>query len=130
EFTDYGTVSVVTGRDAVRAHVASASRDFFTILGVRPLLGRIFVPEEQRVGAPPAVLVSQGFWQRVLGASPVALGTVLSFGDHAFHIVGVMPATVAVPVGVDLWIPRELSGPSPYRTGHNYQVVARLRDGV
>src|SRR5438105_5722661 len=59
EFTENGTVSVVTGREAVRAQMATVSREFFAILGVQPLLGRTFVPEEQRVGAPAAVIISR-----------------------------------------------------------------------
>jgi predicted permease len=130
EFTDNGTVSVMTTRDAERAHVATVSRDFFSILGVQPVLGRGFVADEQRVGAPPAVIVSQGFWQRALGGAPSALGAVINFDDKAFRVVGVMPASVDLPVGADLWLPRELAGPSQYRTGHNFRVIARLRDGV
>jgi predicted permease len=130
EFTDNGTVSVVTTRDAVRAHVATVSRDFFSILGVQPVLGRGFVADEQRVGAPPAVIISQGFWQRALGGDPSALGAVINFDDKAFRVVGVMPASVDLPVGADLWIPRELAGPSQYRTGHNFRAIARVRDGV
>jgi len=130
EFTDNGTVSVVTTRDAERAHVATVSRDFFSILGVQPVLGRGFVADEQRVGAPPAVIVSQGFWQRALDGAPSALGAVINFDDKAFRVVGVMPASVDLPVGTDLWLPRELAGPSQYRTAHNFRVIARLRDGV
>jgi predicted permease len=130
EFQDLGTVSVSSTHDPVRAHLATASSEFFSILGVHPLVGRMFVPEEQHVGAAGAVLVSQGFWQRVLDGTPSALGTVLTMNGQDYRVVGVMPAAVDVPTGVDLWIPRALSGPSPYRTGHNYQVIARLRDGV
>jgi predicted permease len=130
EFSDNGTVSVATSHDAVRAHVATVSSEFFGVLGVQPVLGRTFVPEEQRVGASPAVLVSQGFWQRVLGSDPSALGTVITFDGLAYRVVGVMPAAVDVPAGVDLWIPRELSGPETHRTAHNFRVIARLRDGV
>jgi predicted permease len=55
---------------------------------------------------------------------------VINFDDKAFRVVGVMPASVDLPVGADLWLPRELAGPSQYRTGHNFRVIARLRDGV
>ena len=130
EFQDLGIVSVTSAHDPVRAHLATASSEFFAILGVRPLVGRTFVPEEQHVGAAGAVLVSQGFWQRALDGTSSALGMVLTMNGQAYRVVGVMPAAMDVPTGVDLWIPRELSGPSPYRTGHNFQVVARLRDGV
>ena len=130
EFQDIGTVSVSTAHDAVRAHLATASKDFFSILGVHPILGRTFVPEEQKLGAAGAVIVSQGFWQRAFDGAPSALGAVLMMNAQAYRVVGIMSSSVAVPTGVDLWIPRELSGPQRYRTGHNFQVIARLRDGV
>src|SRR5690349_6843595 len=78
EFQDLGTVSVSSTHDPVRAHLATASSEFFSILGVHPLVGRMFVPEEQHVGAAGAVLVSQGFWQRALDGTPSALGMVLT----------------------------------------------------
>src|SRR5438874_1957917 len=90
EFADNGTVSVAMTRDALRARAATVSRDFFRVLGVQPMLGRIFVPDEQRVGAAPAVLISHGFWQRAFGGTGSALGATLTMGDQAFHIVGVM----------------------------------------
>jgi putative ABC transport system permease protein len=130
-FHDWGTTSAVTpSGDAVRARHAVASRDFFTILGVQPILGRGFVPEEQQVGGSPAVVVSQGFWQRVLGGSPSSLGTTLRFDGRSYHIVGVMPSSLDLPAGAELWTPSELQQPIPSRTSHNWNVLARLRDGV
>jgi len=130
EFNDFGTVSVTTAHDAVRAHLAAASSEFFSILGVHPIIGRTFVSEEQHVGAAGAVVVSEGFWQRALEGTPSALGRVLTMDGQTYRVVGVMPPTVDVPTGVDLWVPRELRGPETYRTAHNFQVIARLRDGV
>ena len=131
EFHDWGTVSAVAGGgDAVRAHHAVASRDFFNVLGVRPVLGRTFVPEEQQLGASPAVVISQGFWQRVLGSAPSALGSNIAFGGRSYRIVGVMPASVDIPVGTELWTPSELESMPTSRTAHNWNVLARVRDGV
>jgi putative ABC transport system permease protein len=131
--TDGGVVSVTGGAEPVRVRLGIVSADFFRVLGVQPARGRPFTPEELRVGAPPAVLVSHQLWQRQLGANPqaVASGTLtLTFEGRAFTVVGVLPPSVDYPTGVDLWIPRELSERNPYRTGHNWQVIARLRDGV
>jgi len=130
-FHDWGTTSaVMPSGDAVRARHAVASRDFFTMLGVQPILGRSFVSEEQQVGGSPAVIVGQGFWQRVLGGSPSALGMTLRFDGRSYHIVGVVPSSLDLPAGAELWTPSELEQPIPSRTSHNWNVLARLRDGV
>ena len=95
EFHDWGTVSAVVGDgDAVRAQHAVASKEFFRILGLAPVIGRTFVPEEQRVGGDPAAVVSYGFWQRMLGGSAAALGRTVRFDGRSYRIVGVMPPAI------------------------------------
>ena len=131
EFHDWGTVSAVVGTgDAVRAKHAIASQEFFRILGLQPVLGRTFVPDEQHVGANPAVVISHGFWQRTLGGSPSALGTTIRFDGRSYRIVGVMPAAVDMPTGNELWTPSELEVLPTSRTAHNWNVIGRLREGV
>ena len=131
QMTPGGTVSVTGAREPVRARAAVVSAEFFDALGVRPKLGRGFAPDEQRVGGTPVVLVSDAFWRRSLGADANIVGTtVLNFDRNVYTVVGVMPASVNYPAGVDLWLPRELHERNPHRTGHNWQVIGRLRDGV
>lgn len=131
EFHDWGTTSVVVGNgDAVRAKHSVAARNFFTILGVHPLLGRTFLADEQQVGGDPAAIVSEGFWRRTLGGTASSLGTLLRFDGRTYSVVGVMPATVDLPTGTDLWTPAELEKPVASRTAHNWNVLARLREGV
>ncbi|HKN65593.1 MAG TPA: ABC transporter permease [Gemmatimonadaceae bacterium] len=131
EFHDWGTVSAVVGTgDAVRARHAVASKEFFRVLGLQPVLGRSFVPEEQQLGGDPAVVISYGFWQRTLGAAPSALQTTIRFDGRSYRIVGVMPAAVDIPTGTELWTPSELEVMPTSRTAHNWNVVGRLRDGV
>jgi putative ABC transport system permease protein len=131
EFHDWGTVSAVVGDgDAVRAQHAVASKEFFRILGLVPVIGRTFVPEEQRVGGDPAAVVSYGFWQRMLGGSAAALGRTVRFDGRSYRIVGVMPAAIDMPTGTDLWTPSELEVSVPSRTAHNWNVLGRLRAGV
>ena len=126
-----GTVSVTGAQEPVRARAAAVSAEFFDALGVRPTIGREFAAEEKRVGGAPAVLVSHAFWRRYLEGDRSAVGrTVLTFDRQAYTVVGVLPATVEYPAGVDLWIPRELIERNPHRTGHNWQAIGRLRDGV
>jgi predicted permease len=67
------------------------SADFFTVLGVKPVLGRMFLPGEDRVGAPPIVLISEGFWKRKFASSPEVLGKSVALNGKDYTIVGVVP---------------------------------------
>ena len=62
--------SVTGGASPVRVTYAGISRDMLQVLGMRPRLGRAFTPDEQVLGANPAVLVSHGFWREQLGSNP------------------------------------------------------------
>src|SRR5882757_3766865 len=83
------------------------SGNYFPMLGATPLLGRILLPEDDRPGSPPVVLMSGNFWQRQFHSDPKIVGSVLHLNGVAFTVVGVTPldylATAAsVP---DLWAP-------------------------
>ena len=122
------TISVGNAPDRVR--VAHVSADFFSVIGVQPLLGRLFAPEEQRFGAAPAVLVSHSFWQRQLRETRDLASVKFTVSNNPAVIVGVLPAGFHFPEDNQVWMPRELDARLPSRTAHNWQVVARIRDGV
>src|SRR5512145_2130734 len=67
------------------------SAEFLSTLGIKPLLGRDFLPEEDRAGATPAVILSYGFWQRRFGADPGILGQQLTLNDQSYTAVGITP---------------------------------------
>jgi predicted permease len=123
-------VTVNGGGEPLRAHPASVSRDFFAVLGVKPALGRLFAPEEQREGGPGAVVVSHAFWLRALGGTADLASRQLRFGGRLYRVVGVLPDGAAFPAGTDLWEPREAYPLFPSRTAHNFQALGRLREGV
>jgi predicted permease len=102
----------LTGRgEGEQLDAEAVSSDFFSLLGVKPLLGRTFVRGEDEIGAPPAVLVSAALWRRKLGAAPDVVGKSLTLDGRAYPIVGVVepgfglqiqgffPADVYVPLG-------------------------------
>ena len=130
QFSDAGVTSVSGATEPVRVRLAVISREFLTVLGVRPVRGRAFAPEEEREGGARAVMVSHRFWQRYLGGRADLAGTALRFENDVYPVVGVLPPTLDFPVGTDLWIARELIARNPYRTGHNWQAIARIADGV
>jgi len=121
--------STVLGTGApLRVGTASVSDGFLRTLGVIPALGRDFLAEEHRVGADPAVLVSDRFWRTYLGADPeLSAHRLEALGSDA-RIVGVMPPGFDLPAGTDIWLPIELTPQGESRTSHNYVVVGRLRD--
>jgi putative ABC transport system permease protein len=110
--------------------VAAVSRDFFKVMGVQPYLGAGFPYGELHVGGAPMALISYGFWQRYLGGSRDFRSHHLSIADHLITIVGVMPPGFTFPADAQLWFPRELFPITPYRTGHNWNLVGRLRNGA
>jgi putative ABC transport system permease protein len=120
------TQPVAGGRDAIRANTGLASRDFFKVLGIQPMMGRFF--SEGKV--EDVAVVSYGFWKRQLGA-PASLDNVtLRFGNRSFAVIGVMPAELEFPAGTDLWYPAEILPPNTSRSGHNWKVVARVKPEV
>jgi putative ABC transport system permease protein len=125
-----GTFTVLGASEPVRARTMGVSRDFFRVLGVRPVLGRGFVAEEQQEGGSPAAVVSHAFWERYLGADPNFSERVLRIDGRPIPVVGVMPPGFSFPEGAELWFPSELNGREPSRTAHNWSVIGRLRDGV
>jgi predicted permease len=124
-------VPMVVNGEAVRVRVAVVSRDFFQIMRVAPIRGRLFASEEQRPSGVPAAIISEGLWRRQFGGNESIIGSHATIGGSAVPIVGVMPAVLDFPAGTDLWIAREFASPVlPSRTAHNWKVVGRLADGV
>ncbi len=114
----------------VRVGVSVVSDGFFAALGVTPARGRVMLPEEHRLGAPPAVVVSDGFWRTYLGSDPALGERQIDVGGALARVVGVMPPGFAFPAGVDIWAPAELTPQSESRSAHNYRAVGRLAAGV
>jgi predicted permease len=117
------------------------SADMFPLLGVRPLLGRTFLPEEDGPGGARVVVLGHALWQRRFGSDPDLVGRSIAIDDQAFRVVGVMPpgfqfapfwardAELWGPIG-PTWAPHNLAGRIADRDGGSLRVFARLRSGV
>ena len=115
--------------DAIRLDGAAVSSTVSTVLGMRPSLGRFFLPSEDLDGRPGAVVViSHALWQRRFGGDPGAVGRVIRLDGQPYTIVGVMSSETAFPPG-DLWIPLAASARSD-RTDRWLDVVGRLAPGA
>jgi len=127
---DTGLQSVSGGSEPKRLRVASVSADFFPILRVPAVAGRGFLPEDHRTGAAAVALVSYNYWNQYLNANQDFSSLKLRVGTRSVTVVGVMPPGFRFPAESDVWIPREMFSFLPSRSAHNWQGLARLRDGV
>ena len=88
------TDGAITGvGEAEQVHAERVSATFFPILGVNPILGRNFTPEEDRRGANPTALISEGLWKRKFNRDPKVIGKRIIVGGQGRTIVGVIPAS-------------------------------------
>ena len=121
----------LTGQGEPRRLVgAMVSHGFFDILGVQPLLGRTFLPEEDRPGGDRVVVLSHPLWQRSFGGDPDWVGKSITLEGHTFAIVGVMPAGFAFPnTATQLWAPLAVEIVPDRRGNHYLYGVAKLAEG-
>src|SRR2546421_5215361 len=117
------------GSEPVRTNAGAVSGDFFRVLGVTPVLGRLFTAESLAETKEVAV-VSYGFWKRYLGNRTDLGGTALRFANRNFAVIGVLPIEREFPPGVEVWYPSEIYPPLPSRTAHNWRVTGRLKPTV
>jgi putative ABC transport system permease protein len=109
-----------------------ATGNLWGVLGVKPLIGRVFNDEEDRNGVRVAV-ISYGLWQRRYGGSPDVLGRKIGVNDTPYEVIGVMPRDFYfLPAReIDLWVPASFPAWMRNALGwHDEAVVARLKAGV
>jgi putative ABC transport system permease protein len=129
-----GTFTFTGGNEALRVNSGAVSYNFFETLGVRPKIGRVFLPEEDRHNAPHVVLLTDLFWKQHFGADAAVVGRSIALDGNSYQVVGVLPgdfefldnsrADVIVPSALENF---EISRDQPIRF---VQVVARLRPGI
>jgi putative ABC transport system permease protein len=121
------------GTEPVMLRGARVTPGFFPMLGVKPILGRAFLPEESVAGGAPVVLLTHGFWQRRLGGDPRVIGRPLILDRRRYAVVGVLPRDFHfAPVeDAELWLPIDPAvRRASERFNHWLNVVARLKPGV
>jgi len=124
----------LTGRDVPEVVTgAVASHDVLSILGVEPIHGRGFTPDEDVAGAPRTILLGYEFWQRRFEGSTAVVGEAIILNETPTTVVGILPPSLTLPVvgEVDALAPLRLDSTNSCGRGCvTLRVVARLRDGV
>jgi predicted permease len=124
----------LTGRanpERLRGHMVSAT--IFSVLGINPLLGRTFTPDEDRRGGAPVVLLTSNFWKRRFGGSPAVLGSTLTLNERLFTVIGVIPGDDLLLDGISVVVPiGQWTEPlfQDRGVGMGMRVVGRLKPGV
>jgi len=131
-FTSISQGFNLTGEgDTQRVQGSYASASFFPMLGVRPVAGRSFIPEEDRVGASPAVMLSYRLWQSRFGADPAVVGRAIQLDSQRYTVVGILPAGFELLRWADLWMPIGQFGDDlTSHIHHDFNVIARLKPGA
>ena len=128
----YGFSLIGTG-ETERINARFVSADFFSVLGVKPALGRTFLSGEDENGAAPVALISENLWQRKFGAAPDVLQKGITLDDKSYAIVGVIPASLKLFRDVDVYVPiGQWSNPGLRNRGVALGLhgIGRLKPGV
>jgi putative ABC transport system permease protein len=123
-----GSVTVSGAGEPEEVRALTASRGLFTTLGVPPQIGRWFSAEEDTPGAPNAVLLGGGYWQRTYGGDASVIGRSILINGRPHQIVGVMPADFRFREA-DVLLPLRLDPARPI-PGFRLNGIARVKPGV
>jgi predicted permease len=126
-----GATFTATGGD--RAELIEGTRvtyGVFDALGVRPILGRPFTREEDRIGGPRLVILSHGLWARRFGSDPAVVGQTMVLDENRHTIVGVMPRGFYFPADGEMWTTFSDADRQRHRFNQFAWAIARLRPGV
>src|SRR5579862_6108336 len=132
-------ITLTGGALPERAYIANVSANYFDVLGIKPMLGRFFLSEEETRPAIPNVVLSYSLWKTRYAEDPAIVGKSIEIARHPLTVIGVAPQGVvgAMPgIREDLWVTLDPLGTDPWRMTHRsggavwLNVVGRLRPGV
>ena len=138
-----GTYNLAEGEIPERIFGATVSADLFPLLGVQPIRGRIFRPEECTIGRDDVVMISERLWRRKFDRDPRVLGSKLLADGKTFTVVGIMPASFEFPLPLfnitgaqfgeqaDIWQPLAFTDKEMKNRGsRSYGIIGRLAPHV
>ncbi|HSU84636.1 MAG TPA: ABC transporter permease, partial [Thermoanaerobaculia bacterium] len=129
-----GSLTLTGGQEPEALTAATVMGDFFAVLAIQPVLGRVFAPGEEEPGHDDVVILSQALWQSRFGSDPRVLGRGLVLDGRRHTVVGVMPALRVAgwyPATVQVWTPLAWTARERAVRGERIlSVIARLKPGV
>jgi len=114
-----------------RVFAARVSASLIPTLGVKPLLGRVITPAEDRPNGPNVVLIGEALWRRRFGGDRALVGHPIEMNGAAYQVVGVMSEDFRFPTSeTQVWYPLAMNVADPYAGSFSIAAVGRLRPGV
>jgi putative ABC transport system permease protein len=132
--SENATFNLTGNGDPQRVAAAKITANLIPTLKIEPVLGRSFLPDEEKPGANRVVLLSHSLWQRQFGSDPALLNRTIQLNGESYTVVGVMPAGFQFPALRELWVPLVLDpAKEPWRadrTNRNLAVFGRLKPTI
>ena len=125
---DERAFNFATDEGSDRMQGAAVSMDFMKVLGLQPVIGRMFTQEEDSPKGPLVTLIGEALWHERFGGGADVLGKELKLNSRTFTIIGVLPKAAEFPGSVRLWVP--MQGNPNQSEGYSFDGLARLKPGV
>ena len=126
---EQGALNLTGGGPAQRIPAAEVSDSFFRVFSLNPILGRTFIPEEQKPGHAPVVLLSHNLWRTRYQSDPRMIGKPVYLNGKPFTVIGILPQQFDFPAGAEAWVPLPPSIQQELFGGNGFMrfQIARLR---
>ena len=124
--------NLVTQQEPERIEGEHVTAELFPLLGAKPMLGRVFAPQEDTAEGPRTVILSYTLWQSIFGGDPNVLGRNVTLDDNSYSVIGVMPPDFHFPsIDTEFWAPLRLEAANYEDRNDNFlQAIGKLRPGV
>jgi predicted permease len=132
-YNDFSSVNLESPHGPVALHATKGTDNFFDVFGVRPILGRTFLPGEDQPGRDDVAVLSYEVWQRDFSADPKVIGHMARLDGHPYTIIGVMPADFRFPLGQRNAVYTPLHANPEWiksRGNHWLRTIGRMKPGV
>lgn len=123
------SLSITLGNTPELLQSSRVSGDFFKVLGVNPMLGRSFTPEDDKRGGVPVAVISYNAWSKLFGSDQSVVGQLARMSGEAYTIIGVMPADFKFGADTEVWVPLRKTDDWTDRS-NAHLVIGRLRSGT
>ena len=132
-YSAFGSVNMEAASGPVSVHAVKGTDNFFSVFGVKPMLGRTYLPGEDKPGKDDVAVLSYELWQTQFGGHADVIGRVVRLDGAPYTVIGVMPADFRFPLSVRSAVYTPLHGNAKWmeaRGSHWLPTVGRLKDGV
>ena len=126
----YRNAMLTARSETVQVQGALVSQNLFSMLGLKPIIGRTFLPEEDKPAANKVIILSQAIWRQSFAGDPEIVGKSVQLNGDSFSVIGVMGEQY--PLDKDIWLPLSHLPDEQFtsRSNHSVWVIGRLKSGV